>query len=70
MWYFGTPTRLPARSLGVAIPALAPMKIDEWRKLNDGKTGTATSGSPRPRSTVYVDSESSETSNSRNRAIR
>lgn len=52
MWYLGTPTRWPARSRGSRMPASSPTKIDEWRKLNEGKTGMATGGSPRPRSTV------------------
>ena len=52
MWYFGTPTRLPRRSLGSRMPALSPMKIDEWRNICDGKTGMAIIGSPRPRRIV------------------
>jgi len=41
IWYSGTPTRLPMRSLGSRMPLLAETKMQEWRKNRDGKTGMA-----------------------------
>ena len=44
IWYSGQPTRLPIRSFGVAMPALAFTKIAAWRNMREGKTGMATKG--------------------------
>jgi hypothetical protein len=42
IWYSGTPTRLPTRSLGSRTPLFAETKMQECRKKRDGKTGIAT----------------------------
>ena len=43
-WYSGLPTRFPIRSFGSRMPLWRLMKMQEWRKYREGKTGMATNG--------------------------
>ena len=71
IWYSGTPTRLPFRSSARRMPLFAEMKMHEWRKKREGKTGMAMNGGFSALSeAVYDESDISEASNSRLRIMR
>lgn len=70
-WYSGTPTRLPFRSAGSRIPALALTYMPVWKNRRVVKTGMAVHvRSPLASATSREDSDSSEMSNSPNFSCR
>jgi hypothetical protein len=65
MEYSGVPTRLPLKSAGALIPESVLMKMQEWRKKREGKTGRPTKTElPRLVAVIWFDKDISEASNS------